>query len=217
MLLDQPTIVGNGTGQRPVENIVGSSVGLRYGGMQPANTSKLDMFGPAAPVSRFLSTFGGAADPLAALSGTRVFETYPVLTMIALGWTLPDSRLTGRLPKYNPERKRTFSHADWRHVCQMAAAAFGQRGRAEGAQWLDRASLLASPRKKNQDGLDAYLCLLSALHFADGYECLMVGDGETGYIVVPHDVSLQSELEARCRTTRRTPSDWIRAVRAAVA
>jgi hypothetical protein len=47
-----------------------------------------------------------------------VIETYPVLTMIALGWTIPDSdgRLTGRLPKYNPGRKKTFSIKDWQHV-----------------------------------------------------------------------------------------------------
>jgi predicted RNase H-like nuclease len=39
-LLDQPTIVKNITGQRPVENLVGCSVGLRCGGMQPANRSR---------------------------------------------------------------------------------------------------------------------------------------------------------------------------------
>ena len=43
ILLDQPTIVKNAAGQRPVENIVGSSVSLRYGGMQPANTSREEM------------------------------------------------------------------------------------------------------------------------------------------------------------------------------
>ena len=35
VLLDQPTIVQNQRGQRPVENIVGSAVSRRYGGMQP--------------------------------------------------------------------------------------------------------------------------------------------------------------------------------------
>ena|SRR5687768_1773935 len=40
ILLDQPTIVKNDKGQRPVENIVASPVSLRYGGMQPANTAK---------------------------------------------------------------------------------------------------------------------------------------------------------------------------------
>ena len=33
--VDQPAIVENAAGQRPVENIVGSAVSLRYGGMQP--------------------------------------------------------------------------------------------------------------------------------------------------------------------------------------
>jgi predicted RNase H-like nuclease len=50
VLLDQPTIVMNASGQRPVENIVGSAVSRRYGGMQPANTSKGEMFGKGAPM-----------------------------------------------------------------------------------------------------------------------------------------------------------------------
>jgi predicted RNase H-like nuclease len=108
VLPDQPTIVKNATGQRPVENIVVSAVSLRYGGMQPANSSKEEMFGTGAPIWRFLARFGGPADPLAPVVNTRVFETYPVLAMIALSWALPDSRPAGRLPKYNPERKKTF-------------------------------------------------------------------------------------------------------------
>lgn len=38
ILLDQPTIVANAAGQRPVENLVASVVSRRYGGVQPANT-----------------------------------------------------------------------------------------------------------------------------------------------------------------------------------
>jgi len=49
VLLDQPTIVKNTTGQRPVENLVASSVSLRRGGVQPANTAKIEMFGESAP------------------------------------------------------------------------------------------------------------------------------------------------------------------------
>ena len=55
VMLDQPTIVNNRERQRPVENIVGSPVSLRYGGVQPANTSKKEMFGEAAPVWPFLA------------------------------------------------------------------------------------------------------------------------------------------------------------------
>ena len=56
MLLDQPTIVKNATGQRPVENLVASSVSLRYGGMQPANTARVEMFGKSTPVWSFVGT-----------------------------------------------------------------------------------------------------------------------------------------------------------------
>ena len=76
VLLDQPTIVNNTTGQRPVENIVASAVSLRYGGMQPANTSKEEMFGTKAPMWKFLARFGGPADPLEPIADTRITEEH---------------------------------------------------------------------------------------------------------------------------------------------
>jgi predicted RNase H-like nuclease len=123
VLLDQPITVKKPKGQRPVENIVGATVSRRYGGMQPANTARREVFGEEAPVWPFLTRFGGPGDPLGPVAETRVFETYPVLTIIALGWTLPDSRAAGRLPKYNPERKKTFSILDWQHICGLVAGA----------------------------------------------------------------------------------------------
>jgi predicted RNase H-like nuclease len=213
ILLDQPTIVRNSAGQRPVENIVGSAVSLRYGGMQPANTSKEEMFGTEAPMWPFLIWFGGPADPLASVAGTRVFETYPVLAMIALRWTLPDSRATGRLPKYNPDRKKTFSISDWRHVCELASGAFKERGIKEIVRWIDAAARKTPPRKKEQDGLDACLCLLVALYLAEQKDCLMVGDQQIGYIVVPYGAELHAELDARCTRTGRAPAEWVRVFR----
>ena len=62
VMLDQPTIVPNAIGQRPVENIVDPIVSLPYGGMEPTSSSRREMFGPAAPVWQFLDRFGGAAD-----------------------------------------------------------------------------------------------------------------------------------------------------------
>ena len=210
VLLDQPTIVKNPTGQRPVENIVASAVSLRYGGMQPANTSREEMFGTEAPVWPFLARFGGAADPLEPIADTRVFETYPVLAMIALGWMLPDSRAAGRLPKYNPERKETFSISDWQHVCDKASGSFHGHGLADIVRWVEAAAQNTSPRKSDQDGLDACLCLLVALYLAERKDCLMVGDLRTGYIVVPYGAELHAELDARCRQTGRVPSEWVR-------
>ena len=118
VLLDQPTIVKNVVGQRPVENLVGSPVGRRYGGMQPANTAREKMFCSEAPIWPFLTRFGGPADPLSPVVDTRVSETYPVLAIIALDWALPDHRIMGRLPKYNPSRRNTFSISDWQHLCK---------------------------------------------------------------------------------------------------
>ena len=213
ILLDQPTIVKNAAGQRPAENIAASPVSLRYGGMQPANTTRAEMFGAEAPVWSFLTRFGGAADPLAVATGTQVFETYPVLAMIALGWMLPDSRAAGRLPKYNPERRTTFAISDWQHVRGLASAAFREPGLMETAAWIDAAAKNGSPRKKDQDRLDACRCLLVALHLSERKECPMVGDLQTGYIVVPHGPGLHAEFEARRTKTGRVPSDSVKVFR----
>jgi predicted RNase H-like nuclease len=214
VLLDQPTIVRNATGQRPVENIVCPTVSRRYGGMQPANTTRNEMFGRGAPLWPFLEQFGGAADPLNFVStGSQVFETYPVLAIIALGWVLPDSRAAGRLPKYNPGRKKTFSLSDWQYVCGQLSDRFRRRGLQEIFQWLDLASRNPAPRKSDQDKLDACFCLLVALYLAERTDCLMVGDRQTGYIIVPDSAELRSELEVRCTLTDRVASEWVRTVR----
>ena len=210
VLLDQPTIVKNAAGQRPVENIVGSSVSLRYGGMQPTNTTREEMFGKEAPVWPFLTRFGGPADPMRPIADTRVFETYPVLAIIALGWMLPDSRAAGRLPKYNPERKKTFSISDWEYVCGVLSGAFRELGLVDISRWINDAARNTSPRKSDQDSLDACLCLLVALYLAERKDCLMVGDTQTGYIVVPYGAGLRAELDARCNQTGRVPSEWVR-------
>ena len=219
VLLDQPTIVTNPGGQRPVENIVGSTVSRRYGGMQPANRSKKEMFGNQAPVWEFLKRFGGAANPLGPVSGTLVIETYPVLAMIALGWALPDlsrqARHTDRLPKYNPEQKKTFSILDWQHVCGRASDGLRERGLIGIGQWIHDAAGRSPLRKPDQDSLDACICLLVALHLAEGKDCLMVGDLQTGYIVVPDNVEIRDELATRCKKTGRVPSEWVRKFRLA--
>jgi predicted RNase H-like nuclease len=209
VLVDQPTIVTECDGQRPVEDIVGALVGRRGGGMQPANTSKAKTFGTEAPVWSFLNRFGGPADPFKTVGNTWVFETYPVLAMIALLWTLPGPRPSGRLPKYNPARRSTFSITDWEHVCVRASDALRDYRVSEVGRWIDRAAINPAPSKNDQDRLDACLCLLVALYLAEGRDCVMVGDCRTGYIIVPHGADLVSELEARCCRIGRAPSDCV--------
>jgi predicted RNase H-like nuclease len=211
IMLDQPTIVPNQAGKRPVEDLVSSIVGARYGGMQPANTSRSEMFGPNAPVWPFLAHFGGPADPF---KGARagVFETYPVLAIIALGWTMPDARSCGRLPKYNPGRRTTFAIGDWQFICTNAANAFRAAGLPELSLWLERSALNPAPKKVDQDCVDALLCLLVAVHFAGGGSMLAVGSMETGYVFAPHCEALVGELERRCEVVSRRPSDWVHTV-----
>ena len=122
---------------------------------------------------------------------------------------LPDTRATGRLPKYNPERRSTFSIEDWRHVCCLASCALHECALTATIQWIDEAGQLPAPRKSDQDKLDACLCLLVALHLAERKACLMVGDRLTGYIVVPYGDILYEELATRCQGTGRDPADWL--------
>jgi len=210
ILLDQPTIVTNDAGQRPVEKLVSSPVGRRHGGMQPANTARADMFGPEAPVWEFLELFGGVADPLNPKADTQVFETYPVLAMIALGWELPDKRPTGRLPKYNPERRNPFSIADWRHVCDRLSEKIATRQLSCLVAWISEVRAKQSPCKKDQNGIDACICLLVALYLVEQKDCLMVGNTDTGYIVVPHGDGLRRELDERCKEAHLDPPLWVR-------
>jgi predicted RNase H-like nuclease len=220
IFIDQPIIVKNEGGQRDVENIISSSVGKRYGGVQPANRGKVEMFGDGAPIWEFLNEHGNCFDPnkfIQSPTSIWIIETYPVLTLIALNWLLEDDhtncRLTQRLPKYNPERRRTFSLDDWKYVCNRTAKATNDFGLPELVDWLHGARDTEQVTKQLQDGLDACICLLVGLYLNTDSGCLMVGNLESqnpGYIVVPHGQQLHDELDTRCENTGRLKADWVR-------
>ena len=169
------------------------------------------MFGENAPIWHYLNQFGGVADPVNGFEKSGVIETYPVLTIIALGWIRPDVlRGCGRLPKYNPERKKIFLLEDWRHVCAAASKRISGFKLSGIAQGIENVRQKKKPQKEEQDCVDACICLLVALHLVERKECIMVGDLETGYIVVPHDAKLKKELEDRCTQTGRNPEEWVR-------
>lgn len=210
--IDQPTIVKNVSGQRPVENIVGCAISRRYGGMQPASRSRTAMFDDDAPIWLHLDRVGGPSNLTEKSRGSGVIETYPALAIISLGWTLPDpkGRVTGRLPKYNPAASSRFSNPDWQHVCVSVSKAFADRKLPIIANWILDRSRVTKPRKHDQDALDACICLLVGLHFVEGRRCLIVGNQLTGYILVPHNSDLQCELEKRCDRTNRVATEWVR-------
>ncbi len=95
----------------------------------------------------------------------------------------------------------------------MVAKEVHERGLLDLGLWIENAAQSVSPRKRDQDGLDACICLLVALYLAERRECLMVGDLRTGYIIVPYGEGLYEELEARCDKTGRVRSDWVRSFR----
>jgi predicted RNase H-like nuclease len=145
--------------------------------------------------------------------GMQVYETYPVLAIIALGWAIKESGRPCRVPKYNPERTKTFSHLDWQHVSLSLKTAF-EAWRLTGiVAWIDAIRQKPTPHKTDQDCVDACICLLVALYLAAGQDCMMIGDLESGYIVVPYDASLHAELDGRCRETGRIPPDWVQKFR----
>ncbi len=213
IFIDQPTIVMNANGQRPVEHIVASLVSRRYGGMQPANTGRLGMFDDGAPIWSFLDRFGGASDILSCSRHTEIFETYPVLTIIAHGWILSDDRRPfGKLPKYNPIRRSTFRIDDWAYLCGKMSGVFKDRGVAAITDWIESIRFLPSPRKSDQDRLDACLCLLVAMDMAEGEDCTVIGEQKSGYIVTSASEMMESELTKRCIQTKRDPTRWIRSL-----
>ncbi|TGG91782.1 DUF429 domain-containing protein [Natronospirillum operosum] len=212
IMIDQPTIVPNESGQRPVENIVSSVISRRYGGMQPANRSKAEMFGDQAPIWTFLEALGGASDPLGAEDSIAIFEVYPTLALVALNWIRPDEkgRSTGRFPKYNPANHAKFKSEDWVYLCQNVAAelrSFGS-GMEILAQHLDALAMKEKPRKADQDDLDACLCLIIGCLYLAG-EALMIGRPESGFIVTPYNDLLVQELMQRLNVIGLQESDWL--------
>ena len=114
--VDQPTVVPNETGSRPVDGVARCLISRLGSGVQPANRSKQAMFGPNAPIWRFLERLGASENPPVARTSTHglhLIEVFPALALPALE---PEILQRGRAAHYNPATKKTFSQNDWRLV-----------------------------------------------------------------------------------------------------
>ena len=119
--IDQPTIVPESRGMRPVERVAASLISWLGGGVQPANRSRLGMFCDASPIWKFLEALGATEDPehaRTAINGQYVMEVFPAIALASLA---PASfgRLKGL--RYNPDRKKTFRQKDWVTVAEAAS------------------------------------------------------------------------------------------------
>ena len=204
VMLDQPTIVPNATGCRDVERLVSSVVARARGGVQPANTGRADMFGPGAPVWRFIKRLEASLDPTASAQRS-IIETYPVLALLGMGWVCEGSAVL----KYNPERRKTYRPEDWATLCERLAAEFRNRSFGGLAGWCRRVCLAAArPTKGQQDQVDAMLCLLVGLIWQEGGATVQVGSMAGGLMVVPDLCGLTDQFRARLETLGWAPDAW---------
>ena len=84
---DQPTIVPNDTGCRPVGRAVGSLVSWLGGGAQPANRGRARMFDKSAPVWKFLDQLKAIEHPERARTeeaGLFILEVFPALALASM-------------------------------------------------------------------------------------------------------------------------------------
>jgi predicted RNase H-like nuclease len=204
--IDQPIIVENETGQRPVENVVSSIIGKHGGGVQPTSKERLH-FRDSAPIWDFVVAFDGPADPSNLASGISLVETYPALCLITMGYTLPTENGRMRLPKYNPTNKN-FNLNDWHHVCSKVHEELQALGLANLATAAEAFVHTGKPSKAVQDKLDSFICLLTAYSVARG-TAMSVGTVESGYMVAPLNEQVAKQLRTRCIDTARNPDTFV--------
>lgn len=192
--LDQPTVVPNMTGMRPVERVAASLVCWLGGAVQPSNRGRLGMFCDASPIWRFLTALRAVEDPeraRVATQGTYLIEVFPALALASLGFF---GRLRG--PRYNPDRRKTFRAEDWIRVAEAAVQESLALGCEELAAWCRNAGRITQPRKPDQDKMDSALCVLIALRWRlrPRGESLLLGDLTTGYMVLPATPEVRDRL-----------------------
>lgn len=195
--LDQPTIVPNRSGSRPVDKIAASLVSFVGGGVQPANRSKIGMFCDDAPVWSFLSNLNATETPIearAARAGHFIIEVFPALALPSLA---DDFSQRLRAPKYNPQNRHKFRLIDWHSVTSVLSATAEKLGVNAVAAWAKKMHAVAQPRKSDQDRLDAALCALIGLAWRAGPvgSSSMFGDLQSGYMVTPVSDATRPRLE----------------------
>ena len=185
--LDQPTIVTNSRGIRPVERVAGAVINGIKGGVQPASLEKSTMFGSQAPVWGFIESLSPTQNPFLAreqAEGRYLIEVFPALALPSLISKIWKRKLAA---KYNPMNRSKFMTEDWCLVCaglQSVISALPLHGMHECLQQLHD---IAKPAKSDQDKLDSLICTLIGflwLHCGTTMS-VVIGDGTTGFMVTP--------------------------------
>ncbi len=197
--LDQPTLVPNEKGMRPVEKVASSLICKLRGGVQPAYRSKSALFGPNAPVWKFLNRIDARKNPTVARgarSGLHLIEVFPALALPALE---PRIMSRGHAARYNPDK--TFSLCDWKLVANAVARHAEELGVPQLSQWARAAAGYDRVDKTLQDQLDAAICLIIALRWcrAPSNRVAVIGDGQHGYMVTPVSTETRKILQSAAK------------------
>ncbi len=196
--IDQPTVVPNFDGARPVDRVAASLISRMKGGVQPARRGGIaaPLFGDGAPIWRFLGALGAVHDPLAARNAHRgrfVAEVFPALALPAM---IPELWLRRRGAKYNP-MVGSFAPLDWMLAAGGVASYARGLGAAALADWLECEAVRIRPRKAHQDRLDAAICLAIALGWRHGpaEATLQIGDARSGLMAAIVSAETRAILE----------------------
>lgn len=216
--IDQPTVVPNQTGSRPVDRVAASLVSRLGGGVQPANQgktrsgrtiqSKVQMFGPEAPIWKFLRRIDAVQNPpkaRTAPSGCHAIEVFPALALPALEPAILERK---RAARYNPANRKRFSLPDWRLVTLAASRHAAALRLTCLSEWARNLAELPTPTKTDQDCLDAAICLIVALQWrrAPRDQVTVIGYAQSGYMVSPVTPATHAILQSAA-AKRGVPMD----------
>jgi predicted RNase H-like nuclease len=194
--IDQPTIVPNDEGMRPVEKVAASIVSWLGGGVQPAYRKKENMFGDGAPIWKFLRRLGATENPelsRRAVRGKFIMEVFPALALPSLNRTFCGWK---KGPRYNPANRGRFRQKAWQKVVATVLREARKLKCEKFIRWCNQLGKVRTPRKCHQDKLDAAICLLIMIRWRRGKrkDSAMIGDLKHGYIVAPVIAEIRDRL-----------------------
>lgn len=201
--IDQPLVVPNQAGMRPVERKLARALMRDFKcGAHAANTSNLSCFGPDAGIwklVRLLHERGYIQSPNSVAekeSGRFFFECYPHPALLGLF----DLK---RTIAYKVRHRKLES---WRDLLQLLSTLSESPVPVRNVAEFFPASM--PHQKANEDALDSFVAAyVAAWLFEFGYERSMIlGDLVSGYIVTPVSSNTRRVLEAEFLASARNPT-----------
>ncbi|HWH27860.1 MAG TPA: DUF429 domain-containing protein [Mycobacteriales bacterium] len=196
--VDAPLIVRNATGRRPCEQLVSTLFGRFHAGAHSSNLS-IPSFKDGPRGGRLASVLGLDVDPYFAPRAPvrRAIEVYPhpaTVTLFGLDRVVPYKQKPGR----DPESRRA-AFLELMTLVDRLSTADPPFDTGDCAEWQEarRAVARASSHAEInpwEDAVDAVICAYIGLHrwWHGEAESAVLGDVESGYIVVPLDDRMRS-------------------------